>query len=282
MKEAYQRLLSRLEGLYAPREAATITDWVIEHITGMKRIDRIVHTSTLMSAQQQVTLASLTERLIQHEPVQYVLGEAWFAGMRFYVDKNVLIPRPETEELVDWTVSEVHPTSHTIHILDIGTGSGCIPIALHRQLPGAAITAIDVSKGALEVAKQNAIALDAAPVDFLLLDFLAETQWYQLPQYDIITSNPPYIKQAEAASMNRNVLDFEPATALFVADTDPLIFYRKIALFGKKHLAAKGMIFVEINEALGTATTDLFSSYGYQSILRQDLQGKDRMIKAWL
>ncbi|KAI9435668.1 protein-(glutamine-N5) methyltransferase [Russula earlei] len=288
MKEAYLRLLSRLYELYADREAATIADWVIEHITGMKRIDRIVHKNVLLSAPQQLQLADATERLLQHEPVQYVLGEAWFAGMRFYVDRNVLIPRPETEELVEWTTEEIRNTKYEVQnqqptILDIGTGSGCIPIALYRQLlPNASVTALDVSEGALKVAKQNAIALAAAPIDFLLLDFLNEAEWQQLPLYDIITSNPPYIKQAEAASMNRNVLDFEPATALFVEDNDPLIFYRKIAAFGKTHLAAKGALFVEINEALGLATIDLFKSYGYQALLRQDLQGRDRMIKAWL
>lgn len=281
---AQQNLVSMLVTLYDQREANTIADWVMERLTGEGRINRLLAKDQLLTTEQLAQLSSFSQQLAQHRPIQYILGEAWFAGMRFYVDENTLIPRPETEELVELVVGHtepgVYPPGRQVkHILDIGTGSGCIPIALKKKLPLANITSIDVSEGALQVARRNADTLDA-DIQLLQFDFLDESEWSSLPMFDMIVSNPPYIRQSEKNSMAKHVLGFEPALALFVPDNDALLFYKKIAAFGKRHLTASGMVFMEINEALGEDVTALFKQEGYQTELRQDLQGKDRMVKA--
>jgi release factor glutamine methyltransferase len=164
-------------------------------------------------------------------------------------------------------------------LIDIGTGSGCIPISLKKKLPQLAVTAIDVSREALQVAKQNAATLHA-DINFVELDFLNEANWNQLPVFDIIVSNPPYIKQSEEVNMHKNVLAFEPSLALFVPDEDALLFYRKIAAFAKTHLTLRGILFLEINEALGNEVTALLQTLGFETALRKDMQGRDRMVKA--
>lgn len=290
---------SMLLSYYDTREAAQICDWVLEHVTGKKRIDRLIDKEAVLTEDQQLRLAQILAELQSHRPIQYVLGEAWFAGMQFFVNEAVLIPRPETEELVEWIGEEVLNENQRIlnrrtdeqgtderehrtkHILDIGTGSGCIPISLAKNLPHWSVSSIDVSEAALTVARKNAADLEV-DVQFLQIDFLDEWQWPHLPVVDLIVSNPPYIKVAERQSMAKHVLDFEPSLALFVPDDDALLFYRKIAAFGKTHLRAEGAVFVEINEALGKETVSLFEQQGYTVTLRKDLQGKDRMIKATL
>lgn len=212
-----------------------------------------------------------------HKPVQYVLNEAWFGGMKFFVDENVLIPRPETEELVEWIVAE---SGDKKTLLDIGTGSGCIPATLKKKLPQIAVTSIDISARALSVAEANAKTL-GADVSLIQMDFLNRQQWSSLGSFDVIVSNPPYIALGEKDEMDKNVTDFEPHVALFVPDEDPLVFYRMIAEFGRIHLAAEGRIYMELNEALGFACTELFRGQGYETELRKDLQGKERMLKAW-
>jgi release factor glutamine methyltransferase len=280
LREAQQTLLQSLQALYDAREAANITDWVMEHVTGKKKIDRLLLKDMPLEESALISLASIKTDLLRQRPVQYVLGEAWFAGMPFFVNEAVLIPRPETEELVDWVVEENQKTKGKNQtILDIGTGSGCIPIALKKRLPAATIISVDTSAAALTVAKKNADNLDAA-IQLQHLDFLDEANWAALGRFDIIVSNPPYIKQSEEKSMAKHVTGFEPSLALFVPDDDALLFYRKIAAFAKTHLAPGGMLFFEINEALGSATTILLEEYGYQADLKKDLQGKDRMIKA--
>jgi release factor glutamine methyltransferase len=279
-QSAQQEALSALKLLYEDREAANIADWVMEHITGKKRIDRIIDKQALLSEQQTTQLQSILTDLATNKPIQYVLGEAWFAGDKFYVNESVLIPRPETEELIFWTTKEIqHSTFNIQTVLDIGTGSGCIPISLKKKLPEVSVTSIDVSGEALQVAKQNAETLNA-DINFLQLDFLDEKKWDQLPVYDIIVSNPPYIKQSEESNMLPNVLKYEPVLALFVPDEDALLFYRKIAAFAKTHLSAHGMIFLEINEALGNEVVALFENFGFGTELRKDMQERDRMIKA--
>lgn len=276
---AQQQTLVQLKMLYDEREAANITDWVMEHITGKKKTDRLMDKQQILPAPQIVKLDNILQELATYKPIQYVLGEAWFAGMKFYVNEHTLIPRPETEELVDWIREESQKILDAGYsILDIGTGSGCIPIALKKKLPLLSVTSIDVSKDALEVAQQNANTLQA-DISFLNIDFLDESNWNQLPVVDIIVSNPPYIKQSEQDSMAKNVLDFEPAIALFVPDEDALLFYRKIAVFGKKHLSKQGCIFLEINETLGKDVVQLYENAGYIVELKKDLQGKDRMVK---
>jgi release factor glutamine methyltransferase len=274
IQQAYHFLQQQLSTIYDTDEATNIADLVIEHITDYKKLGRITHKDLPIAEKQIEQLQTLTKDLLLHKPVQYVLGEAWFYEMKFYVTEHVLIPRPETEELVELVASCKLPITS---ILDIGTGSGCIPITLKKKIPKADITSIDVSENALVVAKQNAVN-NNVEIDFKELDFLYESNWNDLDCYDIIVSNPPYIKQSESTTMHNNVLSFEPHIALFVEDEDALLFYRKIADFGKTHLNALGKIFVEINEALGNETIALFESYGYEAILKQDMQGKDRMI----
>ena len=254
IQQAYHFLQQQLSIIYDDDEAANIADLVIEHITGYRKLGRITHKDLLIDEKKVQTLHTLIKDLLQHKPVQYVLGEAWFYEQKLYVNEHVLIPRPETEELVELIASCKLPVTS---ILDIGTGSGCIPITLKKKLPKATITSLDVSVHALTVAKQNAENLHTK-INFLELDFLDETNWAELGCYDVIVSNPPYIKQSESASMHNNVLLFEPPIALFVEDDDALLFYRKIATFGKIHLNPCGKIFVEINEALGTETIALF------------------------
>jgi release factor glutamine methyltransferase len=278
---AYHQLLYQLFELYDDREAANITDWVIENITGQRRIERILYKDLPLNNAQQQQFETYTQQLLQHKPVQYVLQEAWFAGMKFFVKEGVLIPRPETEELVELVVSKSQISNHTSQILDIGTGSGCLPIALKKRLPNSDITSIDISEEAIAIALKNATDLKA-DITLQQLDFLDETNWQQLGTFDVIVSNPPYIKQSESNVMSKHVIDYEPSLALFVADNNALIFYEKIAAFGKTHLNPKGQIFVEINEALGNETLTKFQQNGYQTLLEKDLQGKDRMIHAWL
>lgn len=275
---AYQQLASQLENLYEKREAHTIANWVIEHITSLKRIDRIVQKDKSLNDREAALLKDMTAQLLAHRPMQYVLGEAWFAGMPFFVNESVLIPRPETEELIEWIVVE-NNRNPIRQILDIGTGSGCIPITLKKKLPDASVMSIDISAGALGVAKINAGSL-GAHIDLREMDFLQEESWSALPVVDCIVSNPPYIRLSEKSNMAENVLAYEPALALFVPDNDALLFYKKIAAFAKKHLVAKGHIFMEINEALAPEVIALFQQHGYQTTLRKDLQGKDRMVKA--
>jgi release factor glutamine methyltransferase len=261
-------------------EAATIADWVIEHITMLNKIDRLLNKQATLTTVQQETLQNITTDLLNHKPVQYILNECWFAGMKLYVDENILIPRPETEELVEWIIEDCKINGvNSITIIDIGTGSGCIPIALKNSIPFCDAYAIDVSKEALAVAERNALANNTL-VNFKQINFLDESEWKYLPMVDIIVSNPPYIAAKEIHSMEKNVTAYEPHLALFVADSNPLIFYEKIVEFALTKLHKQGKIFVEINEALGKDTVDLFEKYSFKCLLRKDLQGKDRMIKA--
>ena len=278
IQEAYKQLLFQLFELYDDREAANIADMVIEHVTCQPKIERILNKEIPICNNELTLLNNLTQELLQQKPIQYILQEAWFADMKFFVNEHVLIPRPETEELVELVITE---KANAKSIIDIGTGSGCIAIALKKKLLNASITSIDISKKAIEIAQQNATSLNAN-IDLQCLDFLNENTWNALGKYDTIVSNPPYIKQQESKSMSKHVLAYEPHLALFVADEDALIFYTKIAAFGKNHLNANGKIFVEINEKLGKETLALFELYGYKATLKKDMQGKDRMIIATL
>ena len=297
MHEAQQQLQTTLYQLYDNREATTIADWVMEHVTGLRKIDRIMHKQSPLTPDRQTQLQEYTRELLTHKPVQYVLHEAWFCGIPFYVDEHVLIPRPETEELVEWVVHEVGSKKYearsqksevgsqksentgVVSMLDIGTGSGCIPIALKKKMPHAEIYACDVSEGALAVAQKNATTQQTA-VHFLPADFLDDTSWSTLPAVDIIVSNPPYIPHHNQNSMLQNVLAYEPHLALFVPSDDPMLFYDAIARFAQQKLLPGGCIFAEIHEDLGEQTTALFNSKGFAAEVKKDFQGKDRMVKA--
>jgi release factor glutamine methyltransferase len=281
LNEARTVLTKELKNVYESDELRNIIELVIEYITNMSRAEQVKNKVPYLTCTQLEDLDAITERLKKNEPVQYVLGEAWFAGMKFKVNKNVLIPRPETEELVDWIVKESQKSKvKSQNIIDIGTGSGCIPITLKHQLPEANVSAIDVCSEALFNATENAIKLNTE-VDFTLLDFLDEEKWNELHQYDIIVSNPPYVKQSEINTIHERVKEFEPHLALFVPDNDPILFYKKLSDFSMKHLNAGGKLFVEINEALGEAVSNLFRSAGFLNVdLKKDMQGKDRMVMA--
>ena len=281
LNEARTVLTKELKNVYETDELRNIIELVVEHITNMSRAEQVKNKIPYLTCTQLEDLDAITERLKKNEPVQYVLGEAWFAGMKFKVNKNVLIPRPETEELVDWIVKKSQKSKvKSQNIIDIGTGSGCIPITLKKKLPESDVSAIDVCSEALFTATENAMELNAE-VNFLLVDFLDEEKWKELAQYDIIVSNPPYVKQSEINTMHERVKEFEPHLALFVSDNNPLLFYKKLSDFSMKHLKAGGKLFVEINEALGEAISNLFRSAGFVNVeLKKDMQGKDRMVMA--
>jgi release factor glutamine methyltransferase len=279
MEEAREKIAESIREIYEEDEANNIADLMMENITRFPRTERIVKKNETLSLSQKKTLNQFIGRLQNHEPIQYIINEAWFAGMRLYVDKNVLIPRPETEELVDWAVKELRIKNSEFRILDVGTGSGCIAIALKKKLLNVEVWACDMSLEALNIARINADSLNAM-VDFVPLDFLDREQRKQLPHIDIIVSNPPYVPQKDKNEMRKNVTDHEPAIALFVRDEDPLVFYSAIADFGREKLNDKGSIYVEIHENFGERVKNLFQVKGYSSIgIKKDLQGKERMVK---
>jgi release factor glutamine methyltransferase len=279
---AEQSLATALDGLYENREAATIAGMVMELITGKSKMDRWLQKNELLSIEDLKRLEKYSKELLTSKPVQYVLGEAWFAGLCLTVNEHTLIPRPETEELVNLCASWAATNKIQIaplQILEVGTGSGCIAIALQKKMPAAIITAIDISAEAIEVATINAAKYNA-PIQFKTFDFLNEARWPEMGNYDIIISNPPYIADIEKESMAGHVLNFEPHTALFVRDNDPLIFYSALANFGNKYLHKDGALFVEINQALGIQAQDVFEQKNYTTLLKKDLFENDRMIEA--
>jgi release factor glutamine methyltransferase len=271
--------------LYGGREAALIADWVMEHLTSHKKIDRLTRSAEPLPDHILSQYYVYRSELLSHRPVQYVLHESWFAGLRFYVDENVLIPRPETEELVQWAVETIAASTSGPHppptgaLLDVGTGSGCIPITFARKLPTLPIHACDISAAALHVAGRNADYL-GAHITFHHFDFLDRQAWVGLPPIQWLISNPPYIPQNERSTMAPHVTDAEPAQALFVPDADPLIFYRAIAEYSSRYLQPGGAVFVEIHEGMAAPVAELFRSHGASAVeTRKDLSGKDRMIK---
>ena len=282
--EIRQKLNRQLRTIYNEREAGNISEMVMEKITGQKRIDRLINDPEINEElSDQFNL--LLQRLLNHEPVQYVLGEAWFCGMKLTVDKQVLIPRPETEELVEWVIDTVQEWTEPAHrhykILDVGTGSGCIAIALQKKLPAYFETwACDKSDGALTIARKNADDQKAL-VDFVPMDFLDADQQKQLPHVDIVVSNPPYIPASGKNTMADNVVKYEPSMALFVPDEDPLQFYKALASFGKFKLQENGWLLAEIHEDLGQEVKDLWINFDYKNVeIKKDLQGKDRLARA--
>lgn len=279
--EARKYLTGQLETIYDEGESTSIAELVLDNLTGKGNSERASGKQTFLTSEQNIKLESILNLLLKHEPVQYVLNESWFGGLKFYVDKNVLIPRPETEELVEWIITNCKFPVDELKILDIGTGSGCIPISLKRRLKKAEVWSCDVSAEALAVAKQNAATL-GTEVNFILFDFLNVQQRDQLPSFDIIVSNPPYVPEKDKDTMKPNVLQYEPAPALFVPDNDPLVFYKAIAEFGKEHLNTGGSIYCEIHEATGEEVVRLFNSYGFTTELKKDMQQKDRMVKSSL
>ena len=267
-----------LRGIYPDSEALSLAKMLLVEAFGFSTLELYGGKDKEISGNRRGDLDKMLSRLQKNEPIQYVLGKETFCGLDFEVDSNVLIPRPETCELVEWIVAD-RKSSASSHILDIGTGSGCISISLAKFLQGAKVEAWDISQGALDVARRNA-QRNGVEVLFRHQDVLDA-----LPEgavYDVIVSNPPYIAEKEKLDMEANVLDWEPSTALFVPDADPLLFYRKIAELGLSMLKTGGALYFEINRAYGQETVNMLESLNYSQIeLRKDEWGNDRMIKAY-
>lgn len=277
-REASQTLQQSLQPLYDPSEAAAISRATLCFITRKSYPDLLAHNPQLGS-EELSQLNPITNELLTGRPLQYVLGEAWFLNQQYLVNESVLIPRPETEELVQWIIDDFKIGNPNRSILDIGTGSGCIPISLKLALPLASVSSCDIRREALKVAQSNAKTLNAT-VNFWEDDFLNHNDFLYESGYDLVVSNPPYIPQEEQEKLHPNVAKFEPGTALFVPSNDPLIFYRAIAIFGKTKLKADGAIYCELHQDYAIATARLFKEHGYATTLRQDLNGHDRMLKA--
>lgn len=278
---AFQQLWRNLHGIYPVREARNIAEIILEEVWNVRNAEQ---SQRVLTADEQQRLAHITQRLLDYEPWQYVLGVADFYGMKFKVSPAVLVPRPETEELVLRIVDDHRSHPSPLRILDIGTGSGCIAISLQKNLPQAQVAACDLSEAALAVARENA-AQNRTSVSFFSLDILNETACAaHTEQYDLIVSNPPYITHAEVPYMDDSVRIFEPEMALFVTNNDPLQFYRAIAHFAQTHLAEKGSLYAELNPSFAQQVLDCWKQAlpSARLSLHQDIYGKDRMARAVL
>ena len=284
---------------------------LMSHITGLSTAQLLAEPNLQLTEEQQKWFDEAVIRLQNNEPIQHILGYTTFYGRKFKCDRRALIPRPETEELVEWILNDwsmlnsqqstvnsqqTPPPSAppltkgrniettTLNILDIGTGTGCIALSLAKELKGTMVTAVDISEEALSLARENAELLNVENVKFVQGNILTPaTLNSQLSTFNLIVSNPPYVRECEKAEMEANVLDYDPHTALFVSDEDPLIFYRAIAEFALTHLAPNGALYFEINQYLGRETCDLLIALGYKNVeLRKDINDNPRMIKATL
>jgi release factor glutamine methyltransferase len=303
IKEYRVQFIQELSPIYDSGEAESFFYLILEEKQKLKRIDVALNPNLTFSTEEIQLWNSILEQLKQEIPIQYLLGKTSFYGLDFEVNSAVLIPRPETEELVDWIIqgqrSEVRGEklevrSDKIKILDIGTGSGCIAISLAKNIPNGQVFAIDVSEKALATAKKNAI-INQVEINFIQTDILQTddlqklptsnfplpTSHFPLPTYfDIIVSNPPYVRELEKEEIKKNVLDNEPHLALFVKDNDALVFYKKIAELAQKNLTPEGQLFFEINQYLGKEMIDLLEKMNFKNIeLRKDIYGNDRMIR---
>ena len=280
VKELNLLFEEELSSIYPKNEIKTFFFIVLEEFLNFQRIDSILRANDIINKEKQPVILSIIERLKHEEPMQYILGKTEFYGLPFNVNNKTLIPRPETEELVEWIIEETKNIDTELNILDIGTGSGCIPISLKVNIPKAIVTTIDVSNDAITIAKQNAV-LNNVEISFLNMDILNSKK---LPgNYDIIVSNPPYVRNLEKGEMKNNVLNNEPHLALFVENDNPLIFYDKISKLASAYLKKEGMLFFEINQYLSKETSSLIKNNGFQTLsLKIDLFGNIRMIKASL
>ncbi|WP_298879667.1 peptide chain release factor N(5)-glutamine methyltransferase [uncultured Polaribacter sp.] len=294
LKEFRTHFNEALSNIYPKTEIDTFFFILIEEKLNLQRIDTVLKPEFLISDEILSELNLIIGRLKNEEPLQYILGETEFYGLPFKVNKHTLIPRPETEELVEWVINEVtelqnykvaklkttvisNEVEKSIKILDIGTGTGCIPISIAKNLNNVEVTAIDIATEALKIAKENTV-LNNVEVQFLEKDILKAECLPQ--QFDIIISNPPYVRELEKFEIKNNVLENEPHLALFVDDENPLIFYFKIADLAKNHLTKNGLLFFEINQYLGKETVEMLQQKGFKNIeLKKDLFGNDRMIK---
>ena len=279
IKEYRNQFIQELTPIYDAGESESFFYLILEEKQKLKRIDLALQPDLLFSEEEIIVWNSILKELKKEIPIQYLLGKTSFYGLDFEVNENVLIPRPETEELVEWILESQKSKveSQNIRILDIGTGSGCIAISLAKNIPNAQVFAIDVSEKALATAQKNAVS-NKVSVTFICQNILETEDLLQ--QFDIIVSNPPYVRNLEKEEIKKNVLDNEPHLALFVADNDALIFYKKIVELAQKNLTANGLLFFEINQYLGSEMVDLLEKMNFKNVeLRKDIYGNDRMTK---
>ncbi len=281
IKNVYDHYIKSLQPVYEKGEAESITQWIFDDRLGINKSDIFLKGAETIAEVKANDLAWKLMRLIKGEPVQYVLGYTFFYGLKLKINKSVLIPRPETEELVEWIIQEYKNWNHQeeLKILDIGTGSGCIAIALKKNLPFAQVSALDISADALKIAGENA-ELNSTIIEFMQHDILkAATNFGS--QFNLIVSNPPYVLENEKTKLHNNVLHFEPHQALFVPDNDPLIFNNSIADFAQTNLVEKGAIYLEINREYSEQAASLLHTKGFtKTKVRKDMSGNERMIKA--
>jgi len=282
IKSLKTHFFTELQTIQEDAEIESFFFILTEFLHNLKRIDVSLHPDFEVSESDFEKWNTIISELKTEKPIQYITGEAWFYGLRFEVNENTLIPRPETEELVEWIVDGLKLKGKGQRVLDIGTGSGCIPIALKKEIPSAQVSAIDISEKALEMARKNALN-NQVEVNFIQQDILQSSN-LQISKssnllFDVIVSNPPYVRNLEKHEIKKNVLDYEPHLALFVDDSDALLFYRKIAQLALKSLTPNGKLFFEINQYLAKETVELVEQLGFKNIeLRKDFIGNDRMI----
>ncbi|WP_339627470.1 peptide chain release factor N(5)-glutamine methyltransferase [uncultured Maribacter sp.] len=267
---------SELDVLYGKDEVSSFFYMLIEHYFNLERFVLAIQPELVIDKEQETVIFNALAELKLEHPIQHIIGSSHFMDMDFKVNPHVLIPRPETEELVRWVIEDNEKAELPLAILDMGTGSGCIPISLTKYLPNANIFGLDISLDALEVAQENN-KIHGTKVEFFQADIL---NLNHKNNYDIIVSNPPYVRELEKAEMQKNVIDHEPSIALFVPDEDPLKFYRAIVNFASRHLNDKGSLYLEINQYLGNEMIEFLQKYEFHTIkLKQDIYGNDRMLK---
>lgn len=272
-----QHFKDKLNVAYPATEIESFFLLLAEEYLHKTRLDMALHPDLEISSENKAKIDTAIQQLLQFVPIQYIIGHTEFYGLKFKVDKNVLIPRPETEELVEWILSDISSEESPLQILDIGTGSGCIPISIAANCPAANCTGVDISQPALEIANQNA-RLNSVTIHFEQVDILKTDRLEKA--YDIIVSNPPYVRELEKAEMQKNVLDHEPAGALYVNDEQALLFYDKISALASENLKRNGLLYFEINQYLGNETLQLVENYGFEAELKKDIFGNYRMLKA--
>jgi len=276
IKDIYKKYLAVLNPVYGAGETAAVTNIIFEYYAGLTGAAMVVKGIEPASKKLSANLDAALEKLLHHVPVQYITGEAHFCGLIFKVNAHVLIPRPETEELVH-EVMQFLQIAGKKTVIDIGTGSGCIPITVKKNIPAADLVAVDISPDALHIARTNA-GIHSTEIDLRIIDFLDDEATGSLPGFDIIISNPPYIPEREAQLLDKNVTGHEPHLALFVPDNAPLIFYKKIKHFAVKHLNPRGRIFLEVHENFAGQVAELFEEKDYSVLIKKDISGKERMI----
>jgi release factor glutamine methyltransferase len=276
IKEKYKHYSALLKTIYNDGEAIAITNIIFEHFVKLNKSKLLLRGHEKLSDEILSALNIALARLLTHEPVQYITKEAWFYNLKLYVTNDVLIPRPETEELVHEAIAFLKTKSGG-NVLDIGTGSGCIPISIKKNIPNTSVMAIDLSEAALTVAKENALT-NNVEIKLKKINFLEENNYAAFESFDVIISNPPYIPEDEKNILDKNVTAYEPHLALFVPQNDALIFYKKILSFAENHLNKNGRIFLETHENLAKETAAIFVEKNYFTEIKKDMQGKERML----